>query len=34
MPKKWGPVFINGSGASLASSGNIFSRCPIQYQFV
>jgi len=34
MPKKWGPVFINGSGASLASSANIFSRTPVQYQYV
>jgi len=34
MPKKWGALFFHSSGVNLASSGNIVTRIPIQYQNV
>lgn len=34
VPKKWGIWIVNGSGATLASSGSVVSHTPIQYQNV
>jgi hypothetical protein len=32
VPKKWGAAFINISGVTMASSGNVVTRTPIQFQ--
>ncbi len=32
IPKKWGAMVMNGSGATLASSGNVVTHTPVQYR--
>ncbi len=34
IPKKWGAIFVQSSTVALASSGNVVTRLPMQYQLV